>query len=97
MVANAPGANAVTVAEYALSQMLQLSRRLSRIDRTLREQDWATRRMVARKMDKARRSIQKQLAEWGAPTIEVADLDPTNAESVSRFSRLGMISGPPGA
>ncbi|MDQ5974291.1 MAG: hypothetical protein QG661_1500 [Actinomycetota bacterium] len=62
-----------------------------------REQDWATRRMVARKMDKARRSIQKQLAEWGAPTIEVADLDPTNAESMSRFSRLGMISGPPGA
>jgi len=47
MVANAPGANAVTVAEYALSQMLQLSRRLSRIDRTLREQDWARARLFA--------------------------------------------------
>ena len=47
MVANAPGANAVTVAEYAASQMLQLSRQLARIDRTLREQDWARARLIS--------------------------------------------------
>ncbi|MBP8305894.1 MAG: hydroxyacid dehydrogenase [Burkholderiaceae bacterium] len=47
MVANAPGANAVTVAEYAISQMLQLSRRLARIDRNLREQDWPRARALA--------------------------------------------------
>ncbi|MCX6431767.1 MAG: alpha/beta-hydrolase family protein, partial [Actinobacteria bacterium] len=34
-----------------------------------RESEWAARRMVARKLDKARRSIERQLAEWGAPTI----------------------------
>lgn len=32
LVANTPGANAVTVAEYALGQMLQLARRLALID-----------------------------------------------------------------
>ena len=47
MVANAPGANAVTVAEYAASQMLQLARRLARIDRSLREQGWSHARAYA--------------------------------------------------
>lgn len=61
-----------------------------------REQEWATRRMVARKLDKARRSIQKQLAEWGSPTIDVADLDPSNSDTASVLARLGVISGPPG-
>jgi uncharacterized membrane protein len=62
-----------------------------------REQEWATRRMVARKLDGARRSIQRQLAEWGAPSIDVADLDPTNRENLGALSRLGIISGPPGS
>jgi uncharacterized membrane protein len=65
-----------------------------------REQAWATRRMVARKIDAARRAIQRQLAEWGSPALDVADLDPTLAAdsgSARPLSRLGMISGPPGA
>ncbi|MDI1288789.1 MAG: alpha/beta-hydrolase family protein [bacterium] len=62
-----------------------------------REQEWATRRMVARKLDKARRAIEQQLAEWGSPTIDVADLDPANTDTASLLSRIGVISGPPGA
>ncbi len=62
-----------------------------------RESEWAARRMVARKLDKARRSIERQLAEWGSPTIEIADLDPTLAEAPNAFARLGNISGPPGS
>ena len=61
-----------------------------------REQEWATRRMVARKLDKARRAIEKQLADWGTPGIDVADLDPTLAAMPGGTKRLGMISGPPG-
>jgi uncharacterized membrane protein len=61
-----------------------------------REREWATRRMVARKLDKARRAIERQLAEWGAPAIDVADLDPTMATRGSGLGRLGAISGPPG-
>ena len=62
-----------------------------------REQEWATRRMVARKIDSARRAIQKQLAEWGAPAIDIADLDPEAVAMPGRFGRLAAISGPPGA
>ncbi len=62
-----------------------------------REQEWATRRMVARKLDKARQSIQRQLEEWGSAPIEIADLDPTLADTPSVLARLGVISGPPGA
>lgn len=62
-----------------------------------REQDWATRRMVARKLDKARRSIERQLAEWGSPNIAIADFDPNNDQTMSALARLGVISGPPGA
>ncbi len=47
LVANVPGVNAVTVAEYVVSQMLQLSRRLSTIDRRLRERGWADARRIA--------------------------------------------------
>lgn len=69
------------------------------IERALREreQEWATRRMIARKLDKARRAIEKQLADWGTTTVEVADLDPTLQESPQGLARLGMISAPPGA
>jgi uncharacterized membrane protein len=62
-----------------------------------REQQWATRRMVARKLDKARRSIERQLAEWGSPTIDMADLDPKSEQTLSTLAKLGVISGPPGA
>ena len=62
-----------------------------------REQQWATRRMVARKLDRARRSIDRQLAEWGSSTIEIADLDPRDGEALGALARLGVISGPPGA
>jgi uncharacterized membrane protein len=72
------------------------------IERALREreQEWATRRMVARKIDKARRAIQRQLAEWGTPSIDLADLDPEailEPRKTSRLGRLSAISGPPGA
>jgi uncharacterized membrane protein len=62
-----------------------------------REQQWATRRMVARKLDKARRSIERQLAEWGSPGIDMADVDPNADATMSALARFGAISGPPGA
>ena len=62
-----------------------------------REQEWATRRMVARKIDSARRAIQRQLAEWGSPSIDLADLDPEAIAGPGRFGRLTAISGPPGS
>jgi uncharacterized membrane protein len=61
-----------------------------------REQQWATRRMVARKLDRARRSIERTLREWGS-TIDVADLDPQAEAALGPLARLGDISGPPGA
>ncbi len=47
VVANAPGANATTVAEYAIAQMLRLARRLDRIDADLRTAGWAAARAQA--------------------------------------------------
>lgn len=44
-----------------------------------REMEWAARRMVARKLDRARRSISDTLAKWGDSDIDVADLDPALA------------------
>ena len=72
------------------------------IDRSLRDNEtaWAARRMIARKMDRARKSIQSTLAKWGSPQIDVADIDPgalPDPEADSPLRRLGMISGPPGA
>jgi len=46
-VANVPGVNAVTVAEYTIGQMLASSRRLTRIDTTLRGAGWSTARALA--------------------------------------------------
>ena len=63
-----------------------------------RETVWAARRMVARKMDRARRSIEKTLAQWGAPAIDVADLDPAQLEDTTGpLARLANLSGPPGS
>ena len=59
-----------------------------------REQQWATRRMVARKLDRARRSIEKTMAEWGTT---VADVDPTVENALGPLSWFGQISGPPGS
>ena len=62
-----------------------------------RETEWAARRMIARKMDRARRSIAATLEKWGSPQIDVADIDPGAVEEPpSPLKRLGMISGPPG-
>jgi D-3-phosphoglycerate dehydrogenase len=46
-VANVPGANAVSVAEYVVGQILALTHGLHRIDRTLRAQGWSTARALA--------------------------------------------------
>jgi D-3-phosphoglycerate dehydrogenase / 2-oxoglutarate reductase len=46
-VANVPGVNARSVAEYALGQMLLMTRHLSVIDRSLRTQGWDTARAIA--------------------------------------------------
>ena len=55
--------------------------------------------MIARKMDRARKSIQSTLEKWGSPQIDVADIDPGAVEGMSEspMRRFGMISGPPGA
>jgi D-3-phosphoglycerate dehydrogenase len=47
LVANVPGANAVTVAEYVIAQMLQLARRLARLDRGVRQAGWLATRPLA--------------------------------------------------
>ena len=51
--------------------------------------------MVARRLDRARRSIERTLADWGTP-IDVADLDPNDA-TLGPLARLGSLSGPPGS
>jgi D-3-phosphoglycerate dehydrogenase / 2-oxoglutarate reductase len=57
-VANAPGTNAVSVAEYAVGQMLGLSRRLRQIDSALRVQGWSVaRRLGDRAFDLAGRMV----------------------------------------
>ena len=53
--------------------------------------------MIARKLARARRSIERQLAEWGTPSVEIADLDPTGARAEGPLGRIGRISAPPGA
>lgn len=56
-VANAPGTNAVSVAEYALAQMLALAHRLREVDATLRAEGWASaRRHSARAFELAGRT-----------------------------------------
>jgi len=62
------------------------------------ETEWAARRLIARKMDRARKSIAATLEKWGSPQIDVADIDPGAAveEPDSPMRRFGMISGPPG-
>ncbi len=63
------------------------------------ETEWAARRMIARRMDRARKSIASTLEKWGSPQIDIADIDPgaVTSEPDSPLRRLGQISGPPGA
>jgi len=57
-VANVPGANAVTVAEYVLGQMLNLAHRLTEADGSLRRRGWAeTRAMTAGKIELSGRRL----------------------------------------
>jgi len=46
-VSNAPGANAVAVAEYVVGQMLLLSRRLHTVDSLLRSEGWSASRALS--------------------------------------------------
>ncbi|MDP1886600.1 D-isomer specific 2-hydroxyacid dehydrogenase family protein [Polaromonas sp.] len=46
-VANVPAVNAVSVAEYAVAQMLNLARHLTHINATLRNTSWAAARQLA--------------------------------------------------
>lgn len=46
-VANVPGANAVSVAEYVVGQIIALTHRLRQIDATLRASGWAAARALA--------------------------------------------------
>ncbi|MCB2006095.1 MAG: hydroxyacid dehydrogenase [Rhodoferax sp.] len=46
-VANVPGVNARSVAEYVVAQMLQLARHLARIDRSVRGDGWDNARAMA--------------------------------------------------
>jgi len=47
IVANVPGVNAQTVAEYCAAQFLLHGRRIVRMDRTIRREGWATARALA--------------------------------------------------
>lgn len=62
-----------------------------------REQQWATRRMVSRKLDAAKRAIERQLRDWGADDLQGADLDPTSTAQMGALNRFMNISSPPGA
>ena len=64
-----------------------------------RETEWAARRMIARKLDRARRSIAETLSKWGDVKVDVADLDPGLADlaPAGPLQRIGRISAPPGA
>jgi D-3-phosphoglycerate dehydrogenase len=46
-VANAPGANARTVAEYVIGQLINLSRHLVQVHNALNQYDWATARALS--------------------------------------------------
>ena len=75
------------------------------IEAALREREklWATKRMVARKLDRARRSIEKQLTQWGDNAqFPIADLDPNlgpepKQPAQKSWRQISQISAPPGA
>ena len=55
-------------------------------------QEWATRRMVARKLDKARRSIERQLKEWGSRAHRRRRLRPQRARAEGRLRHASVSS-----
>lgn len=67
-----------------------------------REQDWATRRLVARKFMTAKTSITNTLGKWGVQipdlddvslhALEVADIDPRTIEDPQRLRGLDQFS-----
>jgi D-3-phosphoglycerate dehydrogenase len=70
-VANVPGVNAVSVAEYVIGQMLALTHRLHRIDRTLRSEGWSTARALAdQSIEATGRTV--GIVGMGAIGVEVA-------------------------
>ena len=58
----------------------------------MRERTWATKRMVARKLDRARRAIEQQLTQWGQGGIDVADLDPEAEELLAAMRPLDALT-----
>jgi D-3-phosphoglycerate dehydrogenase / 2-oxoglutarate reductase len=77
-VANAPGTNAVSVAEYAVGQMLALSRRLQQIDSALRAQGWS-----------AARRLGDQAFDLAGRTVGVLGVGAVG-EAVARICRFGL-------
>ena len=70
-VANVPKVNALSVAEYAIGQMLALAHRLRRIDTTLRTQGWdPARRLADQRIEVAGRTV--GIVGMGAIGLEVA-------------------------
>lgn len=63
-----------------------------------REQDWATRRLVARKFASARDSISRTLKAWGVSSTDfnndeplVADINPSAGEIPNRLGSSGVV------
>jgi D-3-phosphoglycerate dehydrogenase / 2-oxoglutarate reductase len=77
-VANVPGVNAATVAEYALGQMLNLARLLPRIDTLLRTESWATARQCA-----------DHATDLGGKTIAIVGMGQIG-QSLARICALGF-------
>lgn len=77
-VANVPGVNAVTVAEYALAQMLALARRLPCIDAKLRDESWA-----------AAREMADSATDLGGKTLAIVGMGHIG-QSLARICALGF-------
>lgn len=65
-VANVPKANAISVAEYVVGQMITLMHRLNRIDHTLRNQSWSSARKLA---DESTEAAEKVIGIIGVGAI----------------------------
>ncbi|GAB3761730.1 hydroxyacid dehydrogenase [Ramlibacter monticola] len=77
-VANVPGVNAATVAEYAVGQMLNLARMLPRIDTLLRTESWAAARQCA-----------DDSTDLGGKTIAIVGMGQIG-QSLARICSLGF-------
>ena len=66
----------------------------------IREQDWAARRLVARKFASARDSVTRTLKSWGVSTQDLMDIEsgdgPIVATSIERTDAPRTGSGPVG-